>query len=66
MKRLLYALPLLAAPLLLAFYKGDKPAKNEKTKPSIDAPTRTKSDKAKPPIDDTVPATLETATFALG
>jgi hypothetical protein len=52
--------------LLFAFYKGDKPAKAEKSKPTVDAPTRAKTGRPKPPIDDAVPAMLETATFALG
>ena len=51
MKRLLYAIPILASPLLLALYRDDKPAK---------------SDQPKPPIDTAAPAKLETASFALG
>jgi hypothetical protein len=51
MKRLLYAVPLLATPLLLAWPKENKPDK---------------TDRPKPPIDAAVPAKLETATFALG
>jgi hypothetical protein len=66
MKRLLYALPFLAAPLLFACYKGQEPAKAGKSKPPVDVPTHAKSGKPKPPIDVAVPATLETATFALG
>jgi hypothetical protein len=66
MKRLLHALPLLAAPFLFACYKDDKPAKAERSKPPVDATKRAKSSKPKPPIDDDVPAILETATFALG
>jgi hypothetical protein len=51
MKHLLYVVPLIAAPLVFALTKQDKPAKSDKPKPQIDAK---------------VPAKLETATFALG
>jgi hypothetical protein len=51
MKRLLLAIPILASPLLLAWYGDGKPAK---------------SDQPKPPIDVAAPAKVETATFALG
>jgi hypothetical protein len=51
MKRLLYAIPILASPLLLALHRDDKPVK---------------SDKPQPPSDAAVPAKVETATFALG
>jgi len=51
MKRLLYAVPLLAGPLLLSLNKGDKPAKGDRPSPSLDTEA---------------PAKLETATFALG
>jgi len=75
MKRLLYAIPILAAPILLALYKADKPAKTEKTentgrtKMTVNAPAppaSVKSDQPRPPIDDAAPAATETATFALG
>jgi hypothetical protein len=67
MKRLLYAVPLLAVPILLAFHKDDKPAKNEKPMPTVTDPApRARIDRPRPPIDVDAPAKVETATFALG
>ena len=51
MKRLLYAIPLLATPLLFMLQRGEKPVKSEQPESSL---------------DETLPAHLETATFALG
>jgi hypothetical protein len=68
MKRLLYAVPLLALPFLLALHQGDKPAKSDKPMPPTvtNSPPRAKSDRPRPPIDVNAPAKVETATFALG
>ena len=67
MKRLLYATPLLAVPLLLALHKERKPVKNEQPMPPVAVIVpQAKSDKPRPPTDETAPVNVGTATFALG
>jgi hypothetical protein len=67
MKRLLYATPLLAVPLLLALQKDQKSVKNERPMPPVAVVVpHAESNKPRPPVDDAAPANVETATFALG
>jgi hypothetical protein len=60
MTRLLYAVPLLAVPLLVVLYQVRPP---EAKPQAAGAPKPTK---ARPAIDADAPAKIETATFALG
>ena len=67
MKRLVYATPLLAVPLLLALHKDKKPVKNERPMAPVAVVVPfAKSDKPRPPVDEAPPVHVETATFALG
>jgi hypothetical protein len=61
MKYVLFAIPLLAVPLLLGLHQAKTADKDKRPAAETALPK-----KDRPPIDKDVPDKIETATFALG